>query len=622
MDLDDVPKMQNGNPSVTFEQILREACTPPSRLSTWRWIEENVYLDPTMSDFSGKVRFDFFPASKIFFNHLDNPRLRKSTVMKCSQSGFTENAIMYVERRIKENPVTTMWVGANAQKTEEDAKKRIWPAIENCPVVAELSPPPEDRERWTKRLIMFDSMNLMIRGSESRMALQGDPAGLIICDERREWKPGRIHLLRKRTRSKMAPLEISIGAAGKKGDELHADWLEGSQTFIHFTCPKCNHSQPWRFGKDPTTLFPDARPLGGVVWPTNDVTKPNGNWNYDEVKKSARYECEKCGEQFPNSQKLALLKTSHEFHRNPSALPRIFSLQVNAMVLPFTETEWGDIVVEFLKAKDAMKCGDIEPMIAFVTETLGEPWELRNEKQKESELLERCGDYKLGQFWTDTNDPKAIEPKTVFVITVDRQLMHVVYVIRQWRQNGQSRLVWCGVKPSMDEIREMQLQLTIRNKCVWADDGGTLSAEFRQTCLRNGWNVLKGEDYEHFTISGKEQEKSYRQGWRATEFDPGVGTTQQGRATMTAYLWSNPWFKDKLYNIFTVGKGPLWELPKDIPPVYVKELMANEWREKTRNDGRIEGYWHESGPDHFADCELEQLVVAEIAGITRVLPRI
>jgi len=621
VDLNDVPKMQNGNPVLTFEQILREAATPPSTLPTWQWIEQNVYLDPTMSDFSGKVRFDFFPAAKIFFNHLDNPRTRKATVMKCSQSGFTENAIMFLLRRVKESPVTTMWVGANAQKTEEDAKKRIWPAIENCPAVTELSPPPEDRERWTKRLIMFDSMNLMVRGSESRMALQGDPAGLIICDERREWKPGRIHLLRKRTRSKIHPLEISIGAAGKKGDELHADWMEGSQTFVHFTCTQCQHSQPWRFGQDETTLYPSARAKGGVVWETNDITKPNGVWNYDEVKKATRYECENCGHRFHNSEKLALLKTSHPFHRNPSALPHLFSLQVPAMVLPFTETTWGDIAVEFLKANDAKKHGDIEPMIAFVTETLGEPWELRNEKQTERELLDRCGDYQFGEMWTDPANAKLPEPNTVLILTVDRQLLHVVFVIRQWRKNGESRLVTCGVKPSMDEIRELQLQMSIKNKCVWADDGGTLAAEFRQNCLRYGWNVLKGEDFEHFTVQDKEQEKSYRQGWRATEFDPGIGTTQQGRATMTCYLWSNPWFKDKLYNIFMTGKGPLWQLPKDVPPAYVKEIMGNEWREKTRNDGRIEGYWHESAADHFADCELEQLVVADIAGITRVLPR-
>lgn len=614
--------MQSEDSTLTYEQVLRRGIEPPSTIPTWKWCEENVYLNPTMSDFSGKVRFDFFPASKIFFDYLDNARLRKSTVMKCSQSGFTENVIMYLMRRIKESPVTTMFVGANAQKTEEDCKKRLWPAIENCPAVAELAPPLEDRERWTKRLVMFDSQNLLIRGSESRTAMQGDPAGLIICDERREWKPGRIHMLRKRTRSKNSPLEISIGAAGKKGDELHADFNEGSQTFLYFTCLHCQHSQPWRFGKDATTLFPDPRPMGGIVWPTDDTTKPNGKWDYEAVRKSAAYECEKCGHCYNKADKPALLKTTHAHHHNPSALPRFFSLHVNAMVLPFVETEWGDIAVEFLKARDAVKYGDIEPMITFVTETLGEPWEVRNEKQSERELLNRCGNYKLGEFWSDPNDPTQLEPNTIFVLTVDRQLMHVVYIIRQWRKTGESRLVYCGVKASLDDIRALQLEHSIRNQCVWADDGGTLSAEFRQTCLRYGWKVLKGEDYEHFTIQDKQQEKSYRQGWRATEFDPGVGTTQQGRATMTAYLWSNSWFKDKLYNMFAVGKGPLWEIPKDIPVDYVKQILSNEWREKTKTDGSVQGYWHETGADHFADCELEQLVVADIGGITRVLPRL
>lgn len=597
-----------------IRELLRRAVLWPRDQTNQSWIEESIWLDPAMSDLSGRVKLKLFPASRFFFKHLDSPRLRRTIVMKCAQSGFTENAIMYLMRRICERPVTTMWVGANAQKTEEDAKKRIWPAIENCPTVKPLCPPPEDRERWTKRLIMFDTMNLMIRGSESRMSMQGDPAGLLICDERREWKPGRIHMLRKRTRTKVHPLEISIGAAGKKDDELHTDWKDGSQTFLHFKCPHCGHDQPWRFGKKESVLFPDARALGGVVWPENDTTRPNGVWDFEAVKRETRYECEGCGHLFSNADKFALLEATYEHHRNPSALPQEYSLHVNALILPFFETTWGDIAVEFLKAVEEMRCGNIEPMVAFVCETLGEPWEMRNPKEKQSELLDRRGAYKMGELWPDPNGA------TVLILTFDRQLMKLVYVVRQWNRQGESRLIWCGENPSWDDLKAFILEKRIKTRCVWGDDGGRTTAEFRQRCLAEGWNVLKGEDYEHFSISepGKE---SYRQGYRMTEFDPGVGTTQQGRAKMRAFLWSNPWYKDKLYNLFIQGKGPLWEIPQDIMTDYLKQVTGNEWREKTKSDGHIEGYWHENGVVDYADCELEQLVVADIGGLTRFLPK-
>jgi hypothetical protein len=607
-----------------LDQCLCLASEPPSDLPSAEWIEQNVELTPVESDLPGRVSFKFFPASKFFLNRLDDPKLRKATVMKCSQSGFTQLAVFYVLRRIKERPVTTMWIGSVARKTQEDAKKRFWPAIRSCPAVQPISPDENDRERWTATLIMFDTMNLMIRGADAVTGLRGDPCGLIICDERADWKRGRIHSARQRLSTKSSPIELSIGAAGNKNEELHTDWGEGSQTFIHFACPKCGSSNPFRFGTDESVLFPDPRVKGGVVWDENDTTKPGGVWNWEAVKKTARFECEKCGDRFDNSQKRDLLQTCHEHHRNPGALPEHYSLQVSGLMLIWEERSFGDIAVEFLKACEALTFGDIEPMRVFVTETLGEPWELRNKKKAESGLLDRCGDYKMGQMWTDPTDQTRIELNTTLVITFDRQEFSIPFVMRQWRRNGGSRLVWCGTLPSTDELREFQLKWKVRDQCVWGDDGGKMSADFRQTCLRYGWNALKGEDYEHFAIQGEKDSdgkaKPYRQGWRATEFDPGVGTISQGRFKMRAFLWSNPWFKDKLYNIFITGRGPLWELPSDVPQDYVKEVMANEWREKTKSNGQVEGYWHTTGPDHKGDCELEQLVVADVGGLTRYLP--
>src|SRR4051812_28916508 len=115
-----------------LETILAEASEPPSEVPTWRWLEQNIELGAVMSDMPGQISFEFFPASRAFFDHLDDPRCRRVTVMKCSQSGFTENAVLYLLRRIKERPVTTMWIGQNAEKTQEDAKKRFFPAIESC----------------------------------------------------------------------------------------------------------------------------------------------------------------------------------------------------------------------------------------------------------------------------------------------------------------------------------------------------------------------------------------------------------------------------------------------------------------------------------------------------------
>lgn len=599
--------------------LCRKSRALPSEISTAQWVTENVELSPVTSDLSGKVSFEFFPANRIFLNYLDNPRTRKCTVMKCSQSGFTDTTIWYLLRRIVERPVTTMWVGPDAEKTQEDCKKKLYPAIRECKAAQAVAPGDDDRERWTKRLIMFDTMNLLIRGSNAVGGLRGDSVGLLICDERADWKPGRIHKVRQRLSTKSSPLEISIGAAGVEDDELHTDWKEGSQTFIYFICPKCQKSQPFRFGKNPNVLFPEPRTLGGLVWEKSDLTQPNGVWNEEEFKKTVRYECEGCGHRFHNAEKIQLLKTAHEVHRNPDALPKNFSLDVDALILIWNERDWANIAWEWVKADEATHRGDLEPLKNVVTETLGEPWSIKGTQNDDNDILDRCGDYTLGTLWMEPTDPKRMDPNTVLVMTFDRQMFHFVFVIRQWRKNGQSRLVDYGKLVGYDELREKQNHWKISNRCVWGDDGGPKVSEFRQTALRYGWNVLKGEDKQHFTV--KENGEPKRIGFMRTNFDPGIGTVRGGPASMPAFLWSNDWYKDKLYLLFIKGLGPLWELPRreDVSADYISQVMANSLMQRPLRDGGFEDYWRETGINDLGDCELMHLVVADQGGLTRVL---
>lgn len=600
-------------------KVLLDSIRPPSEVPIWKWLEEFCELDPATSQFGGPVSFDLFPASKIFFTHAQNSRTRRITVMVSHQSGKTENAIMLVLWSVLEKPMPTMWVMAAADQCEEFAKDRLYPAFQNCKPVFAVCP--RERKFWTKRMLKLPTMTLHLRGSNSRAKLQSSPVGRIILDERREYRPGAVHLVRNRTTTFTGSQEISMGVAGRKGDELHTDWEDGSQGFIHFHCLKCNHSQPFRFGTKASVLFPEARACGGLVWETNDTTKPDGEWNYQEVEKAVRYQCEnpECKAEFQNSEKIKLLGTVHEFHRNPSALPEHPSLHWNTLMMPWPRCDWGKIAVRFLKAKQAFKRGDIEPLYTVITEDFGEPFALPDRTER-VDLQDRKGNYKLGEYWMDPKDPTKMDPNTVAIMTFDRQQFYVRYIVRQWRRNGESRLVHFGSEPSLDALRDLQLKLGLKDRWVWGDDGGPSVAEFRQKAFRWGWNIMKGEDRAHYTIHVRQGgvDKSVRQSWQKTEFDPGIGTTRQGRATMAAYLWSNPAAKDKLYWFCIRGLGPLWEIPQDVPPEYITELNGNEWQDEDKATGAKEGF-EEVGPDHAADAELMSLIVADIGGLSRVL---
>jgi len=420
-------------------EFIGEAFRPPSELPLDQWAEANVILGTTAA-IPGRISLEFYPTTRAFLRHAQQRRTRKLVAITSAQSTKTQAALIVLLNRIAENPIPTMWITATFESAKDFARKRLFPSILECPPVARLAP--HDRSEWTGSLIQFASMNVMLRGSNSRIGLQSDPVGLLICDERREWRPGAIELARKRVRTFANHLELSIGTAGTVNDTLHRDFMDGSQTFFHFACPQCQHAQPFRFGRMRSPWFPEPRERGGVVWEETEQTRTaEGSWNFDEVRRSARYECEACGARFANTDKPALLKTIREVHRNARVLPEKPSLHWNALCMPLVSCDFGEVAVEFLMANDALKrSGDQEALKSFVTETLGEPWEPRAERVEQDDVLARLGDYYTGQRMDGVPERDA-----VLVLALDRQQLHHVFVLREWRRGGASRLIRCGV---------------------------------------------------------------------------------------------------------------------------------------------------------------------------------
>lgn len=626
------------------EADLLAACSlafkAPSPLSDTEWLRENYQVQRGPEP--GAPNFDHYPIARFIFEFLNAVGLKRFVMMVSAQSTKTETAIMKLCRRIAERPVDTMWITATKDSAKEFTQKALYDSIRCCPPAMAFAPP---LKSWSKGLVMFDSCRLIMRGSNSRIGLQGDPIGMLVCDERREWKPGAINLVRKRVRTFPDALEISMGVAGRENDELHRDFEHGSQTFFHWRCPKCNHSQPFRFGRDASALYPDERKCGGIIWDTNDTTCPGGKWDYEEVRKTVRYQCEneECKAEFRNHEKLELLKTLHPFHRNVKALREgLISVHWWAAYMHWASCDWANIAVEFLQATAAVKVGDLEPLIAFITETLGEPWQTHNRKKAEGDIIKRCGTYSLGEpIGTFNIEDKrwALDPDTILLLTFDRQKLCLKWVVRQWffrgNRKGASRLVDCGESTEYLSLKnDVQIKWRIphntifnqkgrANGHIYGDDGGRQTQEFRTACIANGWIPLKGEKFRYYTdreVGPNGEEKVIRRGWRPAEFDVGMGQVAQYKATIAAWEFSPWWFKEKLYCNFLMGRGPEWQIPKNIPKEYLSELTADVLMEKKRPDGSTEQYFHESDVNDFGDCEVMQLVVADIVGLTRLLP--
>jgi hypothetical protein len=294
----------------------------------------------------------------------------------------------------------------------------------------------------------------------------------------------------------------------------------------------------------------------------------------------------------------------------------------------FAGCSWLNIVRKFLIASVAMRHGNIEPMKVFIQETLGEPWEDRGEKPLEGEIMNRCGEYSIGEEW-----PKEI--KCARQITVDMQMGFVKFNYSAFNPAGEKRTIETGHLATLDELRAYQVLKKVMDRAV-AIDCAHKPAEVYEQCLRygnwvadpkggrdhfwNGWLPLLGDDAEEFVnwfLDKSGNRIPVKAHWKAVLINAREGKSGREKP-IHRFSWSNPHYKTELYIRRIKGLGPAWQIPKNVSAEYVKQMQVTERIEIRNAEGVLTGYqWKERGRHDDGDCELMQLVLADINGVTK-----
>jgi len=389
-------------------------------------------------------------------------------------------------------------------------------------------------------------------------------------------------------------------------DHVHRAFLGGDQRYWHFECPHCQQLQRLE--------------LKQLKYDTNDVTKPGGRWNFDEMAKTLRYECVACGHKITDTaaNRKHIASRGRWVKLNPSAPSNRVSFTWSALLPPWVR--WRDIAEEFIASFSTLMLGDHEPYKSFVNETLGEPWEDRLKEYTDFGALEnRRGDYAIGH-WEKDGTYKGFEWKEEFsrLLAVDVQKDHFRYVCRAFGPLGASKLVAFGRVDTEDELDALPLKLGVKSLNVLLDSGHEAAKVYR-ICARNGWKAFKGMPTEYFPGVDEETEKKIRMLWALTRADPALGTPQQGKVKpIKLYLWSNPGVKDMLAE-WMAGLGPEWTIANDEDANmqdYVSQVTAEKRVEKIDAKGRSFFEWIQiRRANHYWDCECMIAVAALIIGL-------
>lgn len=573
-----------------IEAAFRFAVRPRETLHPWQWGEREFDIGK-VSPFPGLFRSETAPWTKEPLEAAADNRIRYVVVVCAAQTSKTTMAMLILFFWLATDPGPVQWVLATADEAKTFVNTRLLPSMRLCKPVAAIMP--RDRKDNKTLEINFAESPLLITGANAPNKLQGNPKRYLLLDEVRNYKnTSALPTVLERVTSWWNARVVMTSTAGSEGEQLHNEFLAGDQRHFFVPCPHCQQSQELVWDQ--------------VKWDENETTRPGGEWNFDALAPTVRYECIACKKPIRDDYgtRRQMAASGVWVPQNTKAPSNRRSYTWSVLIAPWVP--WSRVVEQFLMAKIALANGSHEALKTFITEKLGQFW--REEQIYSDNLTPTGGDYHSKEEWSD---------EYLRFCTIDKQKDHYWMVIRAWAKSGASRLKYFGRLHTVEDLKACISDYKVDHRRVFVDCGFEQD-EVWQLCCANGWKAFKGDDRVNFNCRTDEGEKytgAYT--WPPEAGKPGAGTRSYGMQVCPTVYWSNPTIKDILARLKS-GKAAPWGVPSDINPEYAKH-MSSEMK-KAVLDKRYNRYvkrWVAIGrrPNHGWDCECMQVVCAMIAGL-------
>lgn len=436
----------------------------------------------------------------------------------------------------------------------------------------------------------------------------------ISADESWDYEDGHLKQLHDRQASFTWSWQFYLPSSGQtKDSELDDLWKRSTQKVWHVPCDCCGELIPYIWTPEPVD---GEIPMGGIRFKSGDeVMRPDGSVDWDTLKSSVYYECQKCGgrmEWDASKVEARNLKGCY-VQMNPNGDPKIDFYHYNAMA----HFPWPDLAEEFKQASLERSRGSLKGLENFVRKRLAGVWD-ENKYVATGEPPKARGGYKVGEPW----EPVPGVDEYVFA-TVDVQQDHFYLVIRAWR------LVAGRLESRQLERRKLLTDLQIKELCdKWKIPQGGLNSsvgcrvfcdgnynadQVKRMCALHGWMVLRGDEAKDFLHPDKIR-RIYAPRQNIDAFE-GTGN---GAKYVGQFYFSNNEASNRLALIRSIrDPDPIWTYADGTDvEVYEKQLNGYVRIQKTHAaTGRPYYVWIKRGDEHYHSCEKMQVVCAAMADL-------
>ena len=329
--------------------------SPPPRMSVSQWAERYRIISPEFANQPGRWRTSRVPyMCEVMDACSPSDPCRRVVLLKCSQSGGTEAAILnLLGFAIHLNPRSILLCLPNIETASAFARERLEPMLSQVPelraVVADTLPGPDAARRSAIRRKLFPGGILNIVGANSVSGLSSRPIPICLMDEvdacvQNSGRGGSpIALLTARAQTFPDGKLVFISSPSNEPDEsgIFQLWNDSSQGWLETSCPGCGHWQVLSF---------EAFDL-----------------------ESARVRCSKCHEYFTQAQWNGRGEPSIRWRHDNPHHPSTKGFRLSAFNSPWVDWK-SDLGSEYLECKRLAGMGDDSLLKTFTNTKLARPY--------------------------------------------------------------------------------------------------------------------------------------------------------------------------------------------------------------------------------------------------------
>ena len=559
----------------------------------WEWARDEVdysrapkYDTPLHSTYDP----DFIPIFKEIMEDITDPTISEIYVLKPARAGASEN-LHFIPMRyfIAEDPGPMLYITGDESGMQRMLEERIKWGMDLTPGLQKKY----KKARNVENRIYFEDCMRAANYPRNRMAFKQSGYKVIFGDEFSTWPDYSADMMRKRTDTYDFSTIIAISspdpAAKRKADDdpIFIEYEDSDRRYFFMPDPG---APP---GSDEVFRFMLGGPDKdfGLKWdPT--ARDDNGNWDYDRVKESAYY-LTPCGARLEESDRMDMIRKAKSRPTNDAGRPGVRGYHINSFYLPFKKSSFGEIAVEFLKAK---KRGP-KALRIFMFEWMAEKWYDEKEKTTDDQMYERQKAYEKGHSY-----PKAPKYEDIYIgkqitrfLTADVQKGHLWAVCRDWVEGGDSGLVDWRYIPDFPQLNDMAEELGVYKEYI------DVNYRLRQMEVYDYCYQYPGA----YPTVGSEK---LALPWKMRMIDPFEGKVGGGVNSLEEFIFSTDIMKTMTLDMINGESQKTWAVYHGIEQQYVSMTVSEE---------KVNGVWTiiQGRQNHLWDCEVLQMLAAIIEGI-------